>query len=1083
MILAIRHRDKRLYVLSAAFGLKAGALVFGLLEPGVPAALQFFYLPQLLIGLTTLTALFLLDRLLTEHKLANAAVAKWHHVFRHAHFGVALGSADGTMLEEVNPAFARMHGYDVEELTAKPIADVYAAGFQQDLARNVELISQEDHHIFESMHIGKDGGVFPALMDVTAIKDAYGKVQHLAVIAQDIRERKCAEQELVEDRQQLEARVGTRTLELAATNGQLRKEITERKNAEEALQLIVRGTASLKGGDFFRSLAQYLSSALDVRYAFVAESTSADNSSLRTLAFWNGDDFGGFEHPALDTPCQDVLKGETCHYPDRLTERFPRAQPLAEMGAESCLGVPLWNSADEVIGLMAILDTKPMEDRSRALQIMNIFAGRAAAELERKQAEGKRQQSEDRFRLLVETTNVIPWERDLSSWRFTYVGPQAERLGYSMEEWLTEGFWEKILYAADRDGVIQLAKEGIDRGGDHDLEYRVLAADGSVVWMRDLASVIAGEGGPKALRGFLLDVTARRRAEETLRSVVEGTSSVTGANFFESLVGRLASALQTKFAFVAEYTDIPDKMSRTLAFWASGDIGDNVDFRTTGGPCEQVLAGELLFVSEGVLDRFPNNETLRMMGPESYLGVPLVSSSGAVIGHLAVMDDKPMEPKGELIPILKIFSARAAAELERKQTEETLHKQEEALRQSQKMEALGTLAGGLAHDYNNLMSVITLYSEILADRVDESDSICRDAVDEIEKVSERAASLGQQLLAFSRKQVLEPKVLDLAALVSETKSMLRRLLSEDIDLHTSDECRRGTVMADEGQIQQILFLLAANARDAMISGGRLSIETKNAEISPAFAERYPDLRAGSYVSLIVSDTGAGMDASIRDRVFEPFFTTKAKGSGTGLGLATVYGIVNQSGGAVVVNSEPGQGTSFNIYLPRVDVGRVSSNEAETQKLPDGSETILLVEDENALRRALNMALTQLGYKVLEADSGMSALTIAAEYASKIDLVVTDVVMPKMSGPQLVKQLPASQSGARVIYISGHADEAITGHGVFGRDVAFLAKPFSSGALARKIRKVLDGGEPHDPAWNGVARQAEDSPRITTVTAT
>ena len=682
-LLAIHHKDKRLYVLSAAFGLKAGMPLMGFLTPGVLVALESVYLPQLLIGATTLTALYLLDRLLTQHKLTHAAVKKWDHVFRSARFGVALGSKDGTTLEEVNAAFAEMHGYSAEELSGRPIADVYAPDARPDLAANIDLTDQKGHHIFESKHLRKDGSVFHVLMDTTAIRDEHGEVQNRAAIVQDIGKRKRAEADLVAAREQLEARVDARTMELAATNGKLRKEITERKNAEEALQLIVRGTASLKGGDFFRSLAQYLASALDVRYALVAESFD-DGNSFRALAFWKGDHFAEFEHTSLGTPCEDVLKGEVFHASAGVRERFPRARPLSKWGAESYLGIPLWSSSGEVIGHMVVLDTKPMQDHERALQIMSIFAGRAGAELERKQADGKHQESEERFRLLVETTNVIPWEADLSTWRFTYVGPQAEKLGYPMEEWLTDGFWVKILYPDDRDGVMQLAREAIERGGDHDLEYRVLAADGSVVWMRDLASVISDDRGPKALRGFLVNVTERRRAEETLRTVVEGTSSVTGADFFESLVRRLASALQTKHALVTEYADMPGEMVRTLAFWVGDGIGDNVEFSITGGPCAQVLAGEISFVSERLLDQFPDSEVLQTLAPESYLGVPLISSSGAVIGHLAVMDDKPMEPTGELLPILKIFSARAAAELERKQTEETLHNREEALRQSQK---------------------------------------------------------------------------------------------------------------------------------------------------------------------------------------------------------------------------------------------------------------------------------------------------------------------------------------------------------------------------------------------------------------
>ncbi len=380
---------------------------------------------------------------------------------------------------------------------------------------------------------------------------------------------------------------------------------------------------------------------------------------------------------------------------------------------------------------------------------------------------------------------------------------------------------------------------------------------------------------------------------------------------------------------------------------------------------------------------------------------------------------------------------------------------EEQLRQAQKMEAVGRLAGGVAHDFNNLLTVIKGYSDLLLDMVGTDDRV-RKAADEINKAANRAASLTRQLLAFSRQQVLQPRVLDLNTVVANVHSMLRRLIGEDIDLVTIPGAGLGRVKADPGQVEQVILNMAVNARDAMPDGGKLTITTANVELDEAYAHQHFTVRPGPYVMLAVSDTGCGMDAETRAHIFEPFFTTKEKGKGTGLGLATVYGIVKQSDGYIWVYSEPGQGTTFKIYLPRVDeaVGSLQPGSARTGP-PRGSETVLLVEDEESVRVLVRDVLQRNGYNVLEVANGKEAIQLSERHPGPIHLVVTDVVMPGMSGRELARRLAIQRSDTKVLYMSGYTDDAIVHHGVLDPGTPFLEKPFTTDALARKVREVLD----------------------------
>ncbi|WP_439627104.1 PAS domain S-box protein [Gemmata sp.] len=383
---------------------------------------------------------------------------------------------------------------------------------------------------------------------------------------------------------------------------------------------------------------------------------------------------------------------------------------------------------------------------------------------------------------------------------------------------------------------------------------------------------------------------------------------------------------------------------------------------------------------------------------------------------------------------------------------------EEQFRQAQKMEAIGQLAGGVAHDFNNLLTVINGYSEVLLDTLLPGDP-AREMVEEIHGAGERSAGLTRQLLAFSRKQVLAPRVLSLNAVLTGAERILRRVIGEDVALATDLDPELGAVRADPGQLEQVVLNLAVNARDAMPTGGRLTIRTRNADLSADAARRHHGAQPGPHVVLSVGDTGGGMTPEVRARIFEPFFTTKGPGQGTGLGLATVFGIVQQSGGAIDVESAPGAGSTFRVYLPRVEGGNGATPRSGVRKIPTGTETLLLVEDETAVRNFARQVLTGCGYAVLTAGDGDEAVRVAGEHRGPIHLLVTDVVIPGGGGRVSAERVTARHPEARVLFMSGYTDDAVVRHGVLSQQANFLQKPFSPVALACKVREVLDAPGP------------------------
>ena len=470
-----------------------------------------------------------------------------------------------------------------------------------------------------------------------------------------------------------------------------------------------------------------------------------------------------------------------------------------------------------------------------------------------------------------------------------------------------------------------------------------------------------------------------------------------------------------------------------------------------------------IVISDYEMPNFGGFEALQLL-KESGHDLPFILVSGVVSEETAVAAMKAgahdyimKRNLARLVPAIERELREAQTRVARKAAEAALRQSEEQLRQVQKIEAMGRLAAGVAHDFNNILTVITGHSELLLRQLDADDPRRKNA-EQIEKAAYRAAGLTRQLLIFSRKQVIEPRVLNLNAVILNIKKMLCRLIGEDIEFCTLLDPAAGHIKADPGQIKQVIMNLAVNARDAMPTGGKLTVTTANITPDKNHLKNFPDMDAGDYVMLAIADTGTGMSEEVKAHLFEPFFTTKPPGTGTGLGLATCFGIVKQNTGHINVQSELGSGTTFKIYFPQVQSAieplRVRNRPTE---VAGGNETVLLVEDEPVVRELAVATLREKGYTVVEAVNGEEGLRLARQHDGKIDLVLTDVVMPVMGGKEMADALRTSHPDTKVLFTSGYTEDALGHHGVLRPGILFLPKPYLTATLARKVREVLDEG--------------------------
>jgi signal transduction histidine kinase len=507
-----------------------------------------------------------------------------------------------------------------------------------------------------------------------------------------------------------------------------------------------------------------------------------------------------------------------------------------------------------------------------------------------------------------------------------------------------------------------------------------------------------------------------------------------------------------------------DKTKQLVFRYVIGESADRLQGTTM--PWDKGIAGAVFFSGRPEIipavqqDSRHFSQTDRMTGYASrdMIVVPLKRHGAEPIGVIELLNKATGEINRDDLDILIVIASIAAAAIERTAAAEALHQKDLELQQAHKMEAMGRLAGGICHDFNNLLTVIQGFSELIVNASAPTAPV-RQQAEEIVKAVDRASKLTKQLLAFSRKQVLEPRIVNLNALVSNIEEMMRRLIGKDISLLTSLDPHLGWVKADPGQIEQVVINLTVNARDAMPQGGALTIETANVELDDHFAHRVPDIHPGRYVMLSVKDTGFGMDQATQAKLFEPFFTTKAPGKGTGLGLSIVYGIVKQSHGHVVVSSEVGHGSAFTIYLPQVEAPvSMPSSIKHTPAAARGRETVLVVEDEEQIRGLECGILQAHGYTVLATGDSREALRICREHAEPIHLLMTDIAMPHMNGRDLAHQATPLRPMMQVLYVAGHPDDdEISSSGRIDRS-SFLQKPFTCETLLNRVRKVLDGTE-------------------------
>jgi two-component system cell cycle sensor histidine kinase/response regulator CckA len=621
---------------------------------------------------------------------------------------------------------------------------------------------------------------------------------------------------------------------------------------------------------------------------------------------------------------------------------------------------------------------------------------------------------EERFGQLAENIDEVFFVFDAPHTETLYINRAYEKIwGRSCQSLYDnpQSFLDPVP-AGDRERLVEYIGR-VQRGEQPGkLEYRVIQPSGNVRWL--LAHAVAirnAQGDVYRVAGVALDITESRAAQFALEESGERFRKLTEASFdaIDITQDGIIQEANRGFLEIFGYQRMDQVVGRPMT-----------DFVAEGSRAE---------VERRVISNIEG--TYELVG---------VRKDGKQIFLEATARTHAIAGRTVRITALRDMTERRTLE--------------DQFRQAQKMEAVGRLAGGVAHDFNNLLTVILSYADMLIEGLAAQDPRADD-LGEIRKAAVTAGSLTRQLLAFSRQQVIEPRLLDLNEVVASSEKMLRRLIGEDVDVKTELSSTALTVMIDAGQLEQVMMNLAVNARDAMPSGGRLTLETDAVTLDAEYARDHWPAHAGTFAMLAVSDTGSGMDEQTRSHIFEPFFTTKAVGKGTGLGLATVYGIVKQSNGFIWVYSEIDHGTSFKIYLPLLDQAPEQyASKSESRAPGIGTETILLAEDAEAVRGAARQILERHGYKVLEAPNGTVALS-TAENAPKIDLLLTDVVMPEMSGRELAAQFAKLKPAAKVLFMSGYTDDAIIRHGVLRPGTAYLQKPFSPETLARKVREVLD----------------------------
>ena len=965
-----------------------------------------------------------MERDITKRKEAEDALRNEKQRFQalsdQAPFGMMMIDKEGN-LKYVNPKFRQLFGYDLADV---PNGKTWFRKAYPDPAYRHLVISAWVNDLEEANPTEKRSRVFTA-----TCKDGSQKIVDFISV-------------------QLEA--GENLVTCEDFTDQIRADQALRKNEEESRKLAEENaimaeigriiSSTLNIDDVYERFAERVRNLIPFDRITIRTINPKDNTV--TIAYISGVDIKnhqiGYRSPlprSVAEECVRIQSGFLLQPEsfDEVKARFPNLLSSFQAGLQSMIFVPLI-SKDQVIGILSIQTTKTkaytQRDLGLAGRVGNQIAGAVAnAQLfnQLKRAEEAMRESEEKFRDLYDHAPVGYHEYDKEG-RITKVNrTDLEMLGYTAEELIGRPIWKlNVGEEIVREQVLAKLAGALPPGQNLERIYK--KKDGTIFPVLIQDRLTLDESGQIAgIRCTIQDITEHKRSEEALRQSEERYRTI-----LENIEdGYYEVDLPGNFTF------FNDSLCRMLGYSRDELIGMGNDRYTDQENRKKLFQAFNRVYRTGEPVKGFAWEVIRKDGKKLYgeVSVSLIRSSTG-------------EPVG--------FRGIARDITERKRAEKEMAALQEQLTQSQKMEAVGRLAGGIAHDFNNLLTVIKGYTQLSLLDLKENNPLWEN-IQEIQKATERATNLTRQLLAFSRRQILDPKVLDLNSLLRDTEKMLRRMIGEDIELVTRLSEGLGRVKIDPGQIEQVILNLAVNARDAMPSGGKLTIETANAQSDEGYALTHLGLTPGHYVRLSVSDTGVGMSREIQEKAFDPFFTTKEKGKGTGLGLSTVHGIVTQSGGKIWVYSDPGHGTTFKIYFPTIEGELDTLNgKNETDSSPRGSETVLLVEDEPSVRDLANRLLKQQGYRVLEAANGEEALRLTQETAGeRIHLLLTDVVLPQMSGKELADQLKTFRPDLKVLYTSGYTDFAVVHHGVLNSGTHFLQKPFSLKTLSQKVREALD----------------------------
>lgn len=802
-------------------------------------------------------------------------------------------------------------------------------------------------------------------------------------------------------------------------------DISERKIEDEETQKHLRLTASLADlGQLalHRSAADHLPQQaveqlardLEADYCQILDCSGA-GSSLRFVAGagWNGADVRSLR---LDCGQRTPLEVGVLDLPvSCCTQTSGSAHWLTEQGFASAMSVAI-GSDEGPCGILSVHSRRVRYFDDQEVSFLQSAANVLAAAMNQLETDQELRTSEERLRLAMDAASLGIWDRDLKTEQITWSKSLAELLGLPPDR--TCGLYSEfraLIHPEDVGRVDQTLDRARLEKTPFRHEYRVSRPDG-IHWITGRGKFFYDATG-QAYRamGVSMDVSERRRAEEQSRLRDRALEAVS-----QGIVITDAGLPDNPIIYVNQGFERVTGYSREEA------VGRNCRF-LQGPSTDQAVVAEIRKAIAGESTSYAELLNYRKDGSTFWNALaisPVANAAGRVTHYLGLIVDVT----------------------ERRRLEEQY-------RHAQKMEAVGRFAGGVAHDFNNLLTVINGCGDILLDTI-RPEQDAHDLVQQIRQAGERGANLTRQILAFSRHQVVAPRKLDINAVIRNMESMLRRLIGEDLEFQTDLDPDAGPVKADPGQLDQVIVNLVINARDAMPTGGKLTLSTRRLEFTPADLEGRPNAKLGPYVLLVVSDTGAGMDEATLARIFEPFFTTKGT-HGTGLGLATVYGIVHQARGFIEVASRPGEGAAFHVYLPCAREPAVAEVlVAEREQVFHSDQTVLLVEDEAGVRKLVRHMLESLGLHVLEASCGPDAIELSHGYADTIHLLVTDVVMPRMSGRELADRLQTSRPEMKVLYMSGYVDDAVVLHGVYHAEAVFLQKPFDAAGLAEKVKESL-----------------------------